>query len=142
MSHACKNLLIRCMDFRLNEETEKWIKKTNLFKGGFDVISIAGASKSLADGNEGIMKYFMNGISVSVDLHKAERIIIFHHSDCGAYAKSYSFLSPKEERNKQAEDMKKSKKIILNKYPKIEIYLVWGQLKDDSGKKIEFEIIL
>lgn len=141
MAHHCKNLVIRCMDFRLNEELEKWIRESGLFDFGFDIISLAGASKSLADGSEEIRNCFLENISVSVDLHKVKDIIIIHHSDCGAYAKSYNFKSPNEEKKKQIEDMKNAKKIIQKKYPEVKIYLVWGQLKDEKGKKIEFEVI-
>ncbi len=128
------------MDFRLNNEINKWTKESDLFRGGFDVVSAAGAGKSLADGSEEIKNYFLENIAVSVELHKAERIIIFHHSDCGAYAKEYKFSSPEKEKKKQTEDMLESKKIILRKYPEVEIFLVWGQLKDGEGKKIEFEV--
>lgn len=128
------------MDFRLNNEIDRWMKESNLFKGGFDVISVAGAGKSLADGSEEIKNNFLGNIAVSVDLHQAEKIIIFHHSGCGAYAKSYNFSSPEEEKKKQIEDMRTAKKIILKKYPHADIVLVWGQLKDGEGRKIEFEV--
>lgn len=140
MSHKCKTLLIRCMDFRLNDEIKRWTKESDLFKGGFDVISVAGAGKSLADGSEEIKNNFLGNIAVSVDLHQAEKVIIFHHSDCGAYAKSYNFSSPEEEKKKQIEDMKKAKQIILKKYPDINIVLIWGRMKDGEGRKIEFEV--
>ena len=141
MLHTCKNLLIRCMDFRLCEETKKWIVKSNLFNGGFDVISLAGASKDLVNGNEEIKNNFLKHIGVSVNLHQVERIIIFHHSDCGAYARDYQFGSPEEEKEKQLEDMKKAKEIILKKYPEAEVVFVWGELKDEDGEEIEFKII-
>ena len=129
------------MDFRLNGELDKWITKSELFDGGFDVISLAGASKDLIDGNEEIKNNFLRHIGVSVDLHKVEKIIIFHHSDCGAYAQSYNFNSLKEEKEKQLEDMEKAKEIILEKYPEVEVIFVWGELKDDDGDEIEFEVI-
>jgi len=147
MSHTCKNLLIRCMDFRLNGEVEKWVKRSSLFEGGFDVISLAGASKDLTasavpiDGSEEIKNNFLKHIGVSVNLHQAEKIIIFHHSDCGAYAQDYQFDSPQEEKEKQLEDMKKAKAAILERYSEVKVVLVWGELKNDKGDEIEFEII-
>ncbi len=128
------------MDFRLNNEIGRWTKESDLFRGGFDIISSAGAGKSLADGSGNIKNYFLENISVSVELHKAERIIIFHHSDCGAYAKSYNFSSPEEEKEKQIEDMREAKRIILRKYPNINIILVWGKLKDSGGREVDFEV--
>ncbi len=141
MSHICKNLLIRCMDFRLNKETKKWIQESDFSEGGFDVISLAGASKDIIDGNEEIKNNFLKHIGVSVNLHQAEKIIIFHHSNCGAYALDYKFGSVQEEKEKQFADMKKSKEIILERYPEVEIVFVWGELKDKNGEEIEFKII-
>ena len=141
MSHTCKNLLIRCMDFRLNTEVERWTKESGIFEGGFDVLSVAGASKSLPDGSEEIKDNFLSNVLVSTELHEVCKIVIFHHSDCGAYARSYDFATPEEEKQKQIEDMKKAKEIILEKYPKVEIVLVFGVMKDGEGREIEFEII-
>jgi len=129
------------MDFRLNGELDKWITESELFNGGFDVISLAGASKDIVDGNEEIKNNFLRHIGVSVDLHKVEKIIIFHHSDCGAYAQDYQFNSVKEEKEKQFEDMKKAKEIILEKYLEVEVVFAWGELKDENGDEIEFEVI-
>lgn len=141
MSHICKNLLIRCMDFRLNKETKKWIEESGLFIGGFDIISLAGASKDIVDGNEEVKNNFLKHVGVSVDLHQVEKIIIFHHSDCGAYALDYKFGSLEEEKKKQLEDMKKAKEIILEKYSGVKVVFVWGELRDEEGEEIEFEII-
>lgn len=129
------------MDFRLNSELNKWIEKSDLFSGGFDVISLAGASKDLADGGEEVKNNFLKHIGVSVELHKAEKAIICHHGDCGAYAKSYQFKTPAEEKEKQVEDMKKSRNAIGKKYPKVKIILLWAELKDGAGRQIEFEIL-
>jgi sugar phosphate isomerase/epimerase len=129
------------MDFRLRHELTGWIDGNELFEGGFDVISLAGASKSLADGSEEIRDFFLRQVSVSTDLHHAERVIVFHHSDCGAYAKDYSFSSPEEEKARQVEDMKKTREILKERYPQVEVILVYGELKDEHGEKIDFEIL-
>ena len=141
MLHTCKNLLIRCMDFRLNSEVERWTKESGFFEGGFDVVSVAGACKNLVDGSEDVKENFLGNIAVSTELHEVCKIIIFHHSDCGAYAQSYDFSSAEEEKIKQVEDMEKAKEIILEKYPNVEIVLVFGKMKDGDGKEVEFEVL-
>ncbi len=141
MSHTCKNLLIRCMDFRLYKGTKRWISKSDLFEGGFDVISIAGAGKELVDGSEEVKNNLMKHIGISVEIHQAKKIILFHHSDCGAYALDYKFSSIEKEKEKQFEDMKKVKAVILEKYPEVEVVFVWGELKDEDGERIEFEVV-
>ncbi|MBU4338110.1 hypothetical protein KKB43_02025 [Patescibacteria group bacterium] len=129
------------MDFRLNNAIDEWVDKSGLFEGGHDVISLAGSSKVLADGSEELKNNLLSNVAVSTELHQAEKVIICHHSDCGAYAQSYRFNSPSEEKEKQIEDMKKSQSAILKKYPNIKIVLVWAELKDCHGKKIDFEIL-
>jgi len=130
------------MDFRLNKKTREWIAESDLFEGGFDVISIAGAGKELVDGSEGVKNNLMKHIGISVEIHQAKRIVLFHHSDCGAYALDYKFSSTEEEKEKQLEDMKKVKATILEKYPEVEVVFIWGELGDDEGKDIKFEVIL
>jgi len=129
------------MDFRLRDELMRWIEESGLFEGEFDVVSLAGASKSLADGSESIKDFFMEQVGVSVDLHHADRVMIFHHSDCGAYGKEYTFSSKEEEKIKQLEDMNEAKNIINEKYPNVEVLLAWGDMQDEHGKKIDFEIL-
>lgn len=141
MSHICNNLLIRCMDFRLRSELMKWVDESGLFEGGFDVIALAGASKSLADDNYEIKDFFMQQVSVSTDLHSAVRAVIFHHSDCGAYAKENNFVSKEEEKTKQLDDMKLSRDLLKERYPNLEVILVWGDMQDEHGEKINFEIL-
>ena len=129
------------MDFRLNKELEKWIEEAGIIKGQFDLISVAGASKDIVDGSEEIRNNFLKHIGVSVNLHQVKKIIIFHHSDCGAYAQDYQFSSTEQEQKKQLADMEKAKAIIIEKYPKVEIVFVWGELQDGDGEEIVFEVI-
>jgi len=139
--HICEALLIRCMDFRLHSELGKWIGDAGINIGGYDLLSLAGAGKNIADGNKEIISYLLLQIGVSVNLHKAKTVILFHHSDCGAYAQSYKFSSPKEEKEKQFEDMRTAEKVISEEYPQINVILLWGELQDSKGKKIKFEIL-
>lgn len=139
--HICKYLLIRCKDFRLHDELEIWIRESELSKQRYDLLSSAGASKRLVDGNAGKRSDFLEDIGHSVSSHQVETIIIFHHSDCGAYALDHRFNSPQEEKEKQLEDMKKARGIILEKHSGVNVILLWGELQDEEGKEITFEII-
>lgn len=140
MAHVCKNLLIRCMDFRLGHGLKSWLEENELFEDGYDVISLAGASKGLVDEGDGVRNYFLKNISVSIDLHCAERIVLLHHSDCGAYGE-YQFASAEEEKLRQIEDMRKAKGILQEKFPKAQVILTWAELKDPHGHETDFEIV-
>ncbi len=136
MAHHCKNALITCMDFRLFNGFIKWMKEQG-YAGDCDIISLAGAGKGIVDGGEA-QSVLLKQLDISCNLHQSEKIILLHHSDCGAYAQSYKFANAEEEKKKQLADMNKAKKIIVARYSETEVELIWAQLKDKNGKEIVF----
>lgn len=141
MSHTCKNLLIRCMDFRLRDELTRFIENSQWFEGGFDVVSVAGAGKALRDENETVQDYFLRQVKVSEGLHAAKRIILLHHSQCGAYAQSYDFADAAEEKAKQLSDMREIKTKLLQNFPHLEVVMIWAELQADDGSRIDFQVV-
>jgi len=139
MSHQCKNLMLKCMDFRLQKNTLGWLQESGYF-GDCDVISNAGSGKVLADGTIDAKEFVLNEIGISYEKHGARNIIIVHHSDCGAYS-SYNFATPEEEKVKQLEDMAIEEAIIKERFPEITVVKVWAQMKDQEGKEVEFQIV-
>ena len=139
MKHSCKNLLVRCMDFRLTREMNKWMEAQG-YIGDCDLVSLAGAAKIIADGSEpGEM--LLGQIALSAKLHHSHCVALFHHSQCGAYAADYTFADAAAEKAKQVADMKKAAEIIKAKNPSMNVKLFWANLRDDSGREIEFEEI-
>ncbi len=136
MSHLCQNLVVRCMDFRLNNAFNKWAEETGIANEGYDLISIAGSDKRVAEG----VDEFLFDVKVSCELHQAKKIFLVFHSDCGAYALDYHFSSVEEEKKKQLEDVLKAEARIKEKYPDIEVVKVWAELQDPDGKNIKFII--
>jgi len=135
MSHNCKSILIHCIDFRLIEKTREWMKE-NKYLGDCDVVSLAGASKSIIDGDG--KDIILKQIGVCSKLHCGSNVILLHHSDCGAYKNSYDFKSKEEEKGKQMEDMENAAKIIKEAYPDMEVIKFWAEMKDGEGKEVEF----
>ncbi|MBP6914175.1 hypothetical protein KBB74_01640 [Candidatus Parcubacteria bacterium] len=138
--HKCKSIVFKCMDFRLTKETNRFLEENNLL-GDCDIVSIAGSSKALADGNDEIKNLLIKQIKTSKDLHGAEEIILIHHSDCGAYKASCCFTSLEEEKGFQIEDMKKVEKLIKENFPEMEVKKIWAEMKDSEGKKVDFSFI-
>lgn len=124
------------MDFRLVKETKKWMEESRLV-GDCDVVSLAGASKGIAD-NSTWGEVLLDQIGLSNKLHNADTVILLHHSDCGAYAAAYDFTSPEEEKEKQMDDMAKVEEIIKEKFPQMKVRKIWAQMKDGEGKEVEF----
>lgn len=131
MAHNCKNLLIHCMDFRLIKETKEWMEQNNLL-GDCDVISIAGASKALVDSDNYVKDFILKQIKISVDIHHAQKIILLHHNDCGAYALDYSFEDEEAEFAQQLEDMNMVKQLLENTFSDITIVKIWAQMKENG----------
>lgn len=139
MSHNCKNLMLKCMDFRLQGSTLGWLKENGYF-GDCDVISNAGSGKVLADGPQDAKQFILDEIGISYEKHGVRNIIIVHHSDCGAYG-SYNFSTAEEEKKKQLEDMETEELIVKERFPEVSIVKVWAQMKDPDGHEVDFEII-
>ncbi len=143
MSHCCKIGIIRCMDFRQNRQFNTWAKESELFDEGeiFDIISYAGSSQRFIRQFNNNDNNALLEIEVFANLHKGKKLVIIHHSNCGAYQKWHGDLSPEEEKNIQFADIQKAKELISEKFPSLEVVNIWAELKDSRGDKIEFSII-
>jgi len=139
--HVCKYGLLTCMDFRLYQEVFSWMQKENIL-GNCDFLGVpAGASMCLEDMQSPEALSFVRAVENSIKLHNLQVVILLHHSQCGAYKLAHNFFSPAEEKTKQIEDMKNSRKIILEKFPQLKVRLVFAELMDEHGHKIIFEDI-
>jgi carbonic anhydrase len=137
MAHTCSSILFHCMDFRLTNEIRNWLETEGLM-GDSDIVSLAGAAKELVDGTDGAKGLLLKQIKISKDLHKACRVILMHHTQCGAYAASYKFASEEEEITKHKEDLALAEKAIKESFPDLEVLKVIANMKDDAGNMVEF----
>lgn len=123
--HNCQNIVFHCIDFRLINETNDFIKNNY---GECDIVSVAGSGKEIADGNP----YLLKQIEISHNLHHSVKVILIHHSDCGAYKGSYQFNSPQEEKEKQVEDLIKIESIIKEKFGDMSVEKIWAELGENN----------
>ncbi len=138
--HICGSIVFKCIDFRLQNETKRWLSENNL-SGDCDVVSIAGSSKGLSDDDSAVVRLLMEQLQISHDLHGSKEVVLIHHSDCGQYKKSYNFKDAEEEKLTQITDMKKSEEIIKKHFPDMSVKKVWAQMNDPEGKAVDFQII-
>jgi len=138
--HSCQAIVFKCIDFRLENETRRWLDENSL-TNNCDIVSLAGSSKDLSGNDPSIVNLLLTQIKISHDLHQAKEVILIHHSDCGAYKNVYSFKSPEEEKEIQSIDLEKSKIIIEKNFPDMIVKKVWAQMADSNGKKVDFQII-
>lgn len=137
MKHNCSIALISCMDYRTIAELIRWMDDIEILRN-CDLITYPGSSKSIADGEETLLKT----LEVSIGLHGVETVILVHHSDCGAYKIDYHFENPSDEARKQIDDMEKSSQTIKQRFPGVHVRKVWAQLLDHCGGRIDFAQVL
>ncbi len=128
MSHYCKALIIHCMDFRFGEAIKNWLAENHLLND-CDIVSLAGAAKGLANPRSAAEKeIILKQLEISSSLHKISQVILMHHTDCGAYGGRDAFESGEAEYNQHADDMKKAKELILNKFSDLEVKTVLAKI--------------
>lgn len=136
--HACEAAVLTCIDFRFWKETVEFVE-LELGIRNFDFPSLPGSAKAINESNGEDLA--MSCISVPVNLHHAQKIVIINHQDCGAYGGSEKFSGSDEEEQKfHEEELKKAKEKILAKYPDKEIILIYVKLIDEKDS-VEFLVV-
>lgn len=133
MSHTCKNLIVICMDFRFQSAITDWAEAEGYTKD-FDLVSLAGAQKSILD--EDTRTTALKQIDLSVDLHGSNQVVLIAHQDCGAYGGSVVFENWEQEREKYIADMEAAEVIIKQKHPAVKVRKMILTFDDDN---ISFE---
>jgi carbonic anhydrase len=136
--HSCEAVVLSCIDFRFWKETVEFVENELGIKS-FDFPSLPGAAKAVNESMEGDVS--AQCISVPIELHHAQKIVIINHEDCGAYGGSGKFGEDRnEEQNFHAEELRKAKEKLLLKYPEKEIVLIYAKLSDERDN-IEFVLV-
>jgi len=128
--HHCEAVVLSCIDFRFWKETIEFIEK-ELKIEDFDFPSLPGSAKAINESTGEDVAF--KCISVPVELHKAQKIILINHEDCGAYGGSERFGGNSAEEQKFHEgELRKAKEKILAKYPDKEVILIYVRLVDEK----------
>ncbi|MEI6843612.1 MAG: carbonic anhydrase [bacterium] len=125
------SVILLCIDYRFWPHALPLLEKKY---GLFDLIEIAGASKSLVSPLENEDRVtLLENIGISVKLHHPERLVLTNHTDCGAYGGSNKFTSHDEEIAFHTEELHKAKVIAQEKFPelKVETLIIDKNEKDE-----------
>ena len=124
----CNNLILQCMDFRIQDTLDTWIREQG-FAGDIDRVSVAGScqSKELA----------LRNIKVGCELHGVKLVVLTQHDDCGAYGGHDAFPSLEIEREKLVADMMAVSKGVLEIFPDVTVMTLYVQQSGDSWKIVE-----
>lgn len=84
-AHATEALLLSCMDYRLIDDTVRYMDGRGL-TNQYDHVILAGASLGVLNNQfKNWSKTFWEHLKVAIDLHHIKRVILMDHRDCGAY---------------------------------------------------------
>ena len=123
MSKKFKAMVLSCMDPRFQPKIFNYLKKRKL-SGQYSAFTIAGAAVGVTHSKfKKWHRVFFENLSISIQLHKIDKLIVINHQDCGA-AKIVN--SKKEFNNKVETDIhkisfKKLKSSLRKKFPKLKI---------------------
>lgn len=79
-------LLLSCIDYRLQDATDDYMKQRGL-QHEYDHVILAGASLAvLLDQKPDWAQTFWDHVDIAKKLHAIEEVIVIDHRDCGAYA--------------------------------------------------------
>lgn len=126
-------LLLSCMDYRLVDETERYMADRGL-RDKYDHVILAGASLgAITDKYPAWNQTFWEHLDVAIKLHSIKKVIILDHRDCGAYkvilGEDFS-KDPEKEKTVHTDTLSALSEQIKSKYPELEIEL---HLMDLSG---------
>lgn len=113
--------IVRCFDNRFWKPFKHFVKKLALTD--IDTESIAGGAKVFASPEkEGDRDFILRELEKSIKLHLTKKVMLFSHSDCGAYGGLSRFGNNMDDELKfHAEEHKKAIKIIHTRFPDIPV---------------------
>ncbi|MEI8396896.1 MAG: carbonic anhydrase [Rhodospirillaceae bacterium] len=126
-SGAAEAVVLTCMDYRLVDETVKYLDGLDHMQGEYDHIVLAGASLGVVtDKFPAWAQTFWDHVKIAIDLHHVKEVIVLDHRDCGAYKLVYGkdlAKEPADETSIHSENLKKISKLIHEKYPDVKVKL-------------------
>lgn len=114
-------VVVKCADYRYSPLTRKQLEK-ELGVEAFYNLSRLGAGRQL------LRKKTRRGLLEEVAFtlsHKAQKIVVIQHEDCGMYGGSSSFANYDEERALQVAHLYQMGGILHAKFPRVPIVLCW-----------------
>ena len=132
-------LLLSCLDFRLIDETGRYMSDRGL-RNNYDHIILAGASLGAVTGKYPAWnKTFWEHLDIAIQLHRIQQLMVMDHRDCGAYNMILGEDFSKDRAKETAIHTKKLKELrkqVEDKYPKLEVELLLMDLDGQVEKVV------
>lgn len=135
--HDAKCFAITCMDFRLVDDSVKFLDSLGL-EMNYDHFVLAGSSLGFTQQKyEYWGKTLLDHMSIGLSLHHFREIVFLDHRDCGAFKKFYPEVNPKNEVELHTRHMQLAHDKLARLFPNFKFK---GYLMDLEGKCIELLI--
>lgn len=129
--YDCEDVLLICPDFRIRRESRACMRYS-LGRDKFTLVGLPGASKRCIEGSDTAWKEINRAVK-----NDCKRLVVMHHSDCGAYDGAEAFTDAIAEEQHHREQMNIFAKMMSHRHPGIEVIKVFTRFIDDC-EKIEF----
>lgn len=116
--HTCDGLVVTCIDFRLQDFIDKFIKEKFGIKN-HDRVALAGGVKDI--------DFCLNQVETSKRLHDINTVVLINHEDCGAYGQAGT-----KERHEQ--DLKSAAEKVKSEIPGVNIETYYLKLNGTFEK--------
>lgn len=111
---------VRCFDNRFWKTFKKFIKRFGLKH--IDAESVAGGAKIFSSPEKKSDREFLvRELEKSIKLHRAARVFLFSHEDCGAYGGSKRFSSFAAELSFHEKEHAKASSFLKKKFPRVQV---------------------
>ena len=124
---ATDALLLSCIDYRLVEDTERYMAKRGLRKK-YDHVVLAGAAlAAVTEKFPAWNRTFWEHLDVAIDLHGIHKVMVLDHRDCGAYKTILGEDFAKDrvkETEVHASKLRELRAQVLAKHPKLAVELL------------------
>jgi carbonic anhydrase len=110
-----------CFDQRIRLATNKFLKQRNILKP--DMIVVAGGAKTLASPrNDFERDFILEQVRLSIQLHRARRMILMSHSDCATYGGLAAFHGNSQvEAAHHKEELQRGANLLGEKFPELSV---------------------
>ena len=130
-------LLLSCMDYRLVDDTERYMTNRGL-RDKYDHVILAGASLgATTDKYPCWSQTFWDHLDVAIKLHNIKKVIVLDHRDCGAYkvilGEDFA-KDPGKEKSVHTDKLSALASRLKEKYPGLEIELLLMDLAGEVEK--------
>src|SRR5690242_10041038 len=110
-----------CFDHRVQQVTRKFLKREGILQP--DWIIVAGGAKTLASPrNDFEQEFILEQIRLSINLHRARRVILTCHSDCATYGGLAAYGGDRRaEAEHHLKELERAAELVCGKFPVSEI---------------------